>query len=134
MFWNWKIAHKEIKMPLISLDSAKKLGKMGEKINSLDWSNLFKKCQPNFLSTLLQINHLLPRVSARYLVPPSPHIFSRSEQIALISATNQVLGVGQVWKISQRKFITSQEPSLSEPLFVDVKHLGELFFALPDIE
>ena len=101
-------------------------------MNSPNWSNLFKKCESNFLSTLLQINHLLPRVSARYLVPPSPHIFSQSEWISLVSVTDQVLSVRQVWRISQIKFITSQEPSLLEPFFRDVKHFRQLLFILPE--
>lgn len=85
-------------------------------------------------STLLQLhtNHLLPRVSGRYLAPPPTHILSGSEELTPISGAHQVLRIGQVRKIGQREFIAGQELGLAQPLLVHVKHLGQPFLVLFD--
>jgi hypothetical protein len=85
-------------------------------------------------STLLplHINHLLPRVSARNLVPPPTHILSGSEELAPVSGAHQVVRVGQVRKIGQREFIAGQELGLPQPLLVHVQHLGQLLLVQLD--
>jgi len=88
------------------------------------------KWRPPISSIFPHFKNLLPGFPVRNLSPPPVYILPGSKQVSLVSWIHQVVPIRQVWKISKRKFISSQKPSLSKLLLVNVKHFRQLIYVL----